>query len=263
MLFGYSVALSGGGDVLAVGAFDERGCSTTVNGAYQMTCPGTGAVYAFARAGASWSQQAYLKAREQDPGDSMGMWIAISGDGTTVAAGAGDEDSMTTGVDTVQRGHSGIVDADDDRSSGAAYVFGRVAGGWSEQASFKASNTGVTDWFGQRLALSGDGATLAVSAPNEDSAATGFDGKQDDDGAEQAGAVYVFTRTRGRWAQQVYVKASNTGAFDEFGSALALDRNGRILVVGARNEDGGAGGVNGNQADNSAVNAGAVYVFER
>jgi FG-GAP repeat protein len=258
MLFGYAVGLSGSGDALAVGSFDERGCSNVINGPYEMKCGGTGAVYAFTRTGGVWSQNAYLKAREQDRGDSLGNWVAVSEAGDMVATAAADEDSMTTGVNAVESGHSGRVGAEDDRSSGAGYVFVRAASGWVEEASFKASNTGITDWFGQRLALSGDGATLAFSAPNEDSAARGLGGKQDDESADQAGAVYVFTRTDGQWRQQVYAKGSNTEAFDEFGSALSLDRAGRTMVVGAHFEDS-----NGDEADNSVVDAGAVYVFAR
>jgi hypothetical protein len=258
MLFGYAVALSSNGNMLAVGSFDERGCSNVINGPYDMKCGGTGAVYTFARSGSNWSQEAYLKAREQDRGDSMGVWVAISEAGDAVATGAADEDSTTTGVNAVQAGHSGRVGAEDDRSSGAGYLFVREATGWAQQASFKASNSGTTDWFGQRLALSGDGTTLAVAAPNEDSAARGLGGRQDDDTADQAGAVYVFGRTEGSWQQQVYVKGSNTEAFDEFGSAVALDRSGRTMVVGAHFEDS-----NGDEGDNSVVDAGAVYVFRR
>ena len=263
MLFGYSVGLSADGSTVAVGSFDERGCANVVNGPYEMKCPGTGAVYAFVRSGGIWSQHAYLKAREQDRGDSLGMSVTMSDEGNLIAAGAGDEDSTTTGVNAVQSGHSGRVGAEDDRSTGAGYLFARAAEGWSQQASFKASNTGITDWFGVRIALSGDGAALAVSAPNEDSAATGINGKQEDDSAEQAGAVYVFARTGPSWAQQAYVKASNASAFDEFGSAVALSRDGRTMVIGARYEDSASPGIDGNQNDNSVADAGAVYIFTR
>ncbi|NNM30549.1 MAG: integrin, partial [Akkermansiaceae bacterium] len=60
-------------------------------------------------------------------------------------------------------------------------------------------------------------------------------------------------------AQQAYLKASNTGADDWFGSAVAV--SGNTVVVGAPFEGSSATGVNGNQDDNSAVRAGAVYVF--
>ena len=61
--------------------------------------------------------------------------------------------------------------------------------------------------------------------------------------------------------QQGYLKASNTNADDLFGFNVAL--SGDTLVVGAPQEGSNATGVNGNQADNSAPNSGAVYVFTR
>jgi len=263
-LFGYSVAVSANGNTVAVGSFDEGGGSNVINGPYDRRLPGSGAVYVFNRNGTAWSQQAYLKAKEQDRGDSMGCWIAISEDGNTVAAGALDEDTLVPGINVVQSGHSGRVDAPDDTSAGAAYVFVRNGTTWSQQANFKASNVGKTDWFGVRLNLSGDGNTMAVSAPNEDSAAQGINGKQDDDSADEAGAVYVFTRDGATWSpNQVYFKGSNTRKFDEFGSAVALSRDGRTMAVGAHFESSGAKGINGNQADNSMSQSGAVYIFVR
>ena len=62
-------------------------------------------------------------------------------------------------------------------------------------------------------------------------------------------------------AQQAYLKASNTGADDQFGSAVAID--GDTLVVGAPEEDSATSGINGNQSDNSGDGTGAVYVFVR
>jgi hypothetical protein len=248
-LFGYSVALSANGDTMAAGAFDED--------------RGKGIVYVFTRSGGAWSQQADLRAKEGDRGDSMGCWVAISDDGNTIAAGALDEDTLTPGINVVKSGDSGIVDAPDDTSAGAAYVFVRSGTTWTEQANFKASNAGRHDWFGVRLALSGDGDTLSVGAPNEDSAARGINGKQDDDSADGAGAVYVFTRTGSAWKQEDYVKGSNTETFDEFGSSMALSRDGRTMAVGAHFESGGGKGVNGNEADNSVPHSGAAYVFVR
>ena len=150
-----------------------------------------------------------------------------------------------------------------DHLERAAYVYVRTPGGstWSQQASFKASNSGIEDWFGVRLALSGDGNTLAVSAPNEDGGAKGINGRQDDNSAGEAGALYLFTRAGTTWTFQSYVKGSNTEAFDEFGSGVSLSRNG-TLAVGARSEDSGARGANGDGIDNSATDSGAVYVFK-
>jgi hypothetical protein len=111
------------------------------------------------------------------------------------------------------------------------------------------------------MALSGDGNTLAVSAPNENGGSKGINGNQSDDSAYDAGAIYFFTRSGTTWTQQAYLKGSNTDAFDEFGSSVALNRDGSIMVVGAAKEDSAAKGVNGNQNDNSAQEAGAAYVF--
>lgn len=61
--------------------------------------------------------------------------------------------------------------------------------------------------------------------------------------------------------QQAYIKASNTNTEDRFGESVAI--SGETMVVGAKKEDSNATGINGNQADNSASNAGAVYVFVR
>jgi hypothetical protein len=97
----------------------------------------------------------------------------------------------------------------------------------------------------------------------EDSASKGISGKQDDESAQEAGAVYVFTRTGTTWAQQSYVKASNTRSGDEFDNSIALSRHGRMLIVGARREDSDARGVNGNQADDSVRDAGAAYLLVR
>jgi len=262
-LFGYSVAVSGDGTTIAVGSFDEAGSTRQINGPYDRRAAGTGAAYVFVRSGASWAQQAYLKAKEGDPQDSMGCSIAISDDGNTVATGALDEDTMVGGINVVQSGHSGKVDAPDDNSSGAAYVFVRNGTTWTEQANFKASNVGKDDWFGVHLHVSGDGNTFAVSAPNEDGASQGINGKQDAKGADEAGAVYLFNRRGATWSQQVYFKGSNTRKFDEFGSAVALSRDGRTMAVGAHFESSGAKGVNGNQQDTSMSQAGAAYIFVR
>jgi hypothetical protein len=62
-------------------------------------------------------------------------------------------------------------------------------------------------------------------------------------------------------AQQAYLKASNTGAEDVFGFSAAI--SGDTVVVGAPFEDSNARGVNGNQSNNSVLNAGAAYVLVR
>jgi len=257
-LFGYAVSLSADGNMLAVGSFDEDGSSRTINGPYDNKAAGSGAAYVFTRSGATWSQQAYIKPSNGEPQDSFGVDVALSSDGTTLLVGSLDEDCKATGINPPGCDN----DWRDDLSMGAAYVFVRSGGTWTQQAFIKASNTGFNDWFGSRVALSADGNTAVVGASLEDSAATGINGKQDDESATEAGAVYLFTRTGTTWRQQAYIKGSNTEAFDEFGSSVTLDRSGSMLVVSARGEDSGAKGIGGNEADNSVDEAGAVYVFE-
>ncbi|MBY0508383.1 MAG: hypothetical protein K2X03_31015 [Bryobacteraceae bacterium] len=234
--FGYSVAISG--DTVVVGAFGE---SSNGTGQADNSAPEAGAAYVFTRSGTAWSQQAYLKASNPDGGDRFGWSVAISGD--TVVVGATFEASNGTG----QADNSAI-------RAGAAYVFTRSAGVWSQQAYLKASNPDIGDDFGSSVAISGD--TVVVGAYGEDSNATGVNGNQADNSASGAGAAYVFTRSAGVWSQQAYLKASNPDIGDGFGSSVAI--SGDTVVVGANDEDSnGTGG----QADNSAPEAGAAYIF--
>jgi hypothetical protein len=109
------------------------------------------------------------------------------------------------------------------------------------------------------VAVSGN--TVVVGAPYEASSARGVNGNQSDNSAYGAGAAYVFVRNGTTWTQQAYLKASNTGADDYFGSSVAV--SGDTVVVGAYGESSSATGVNGNQSNNSAQYAGAAYVFVR
>ena len=258
--FGYSVALSG--DTLAVSAPSEASAAPGIDGDQgDNSLFGAGAVYVFTRdAAGTWSQQAYVKASNNEfidefqYGDGFGKSVALAGD--TLAVGAPGEESLATGIDGDQ--------SDDNATfSGAVYVFTRDgAGAWSQQAYVKASNTDAGDRFGMSLALSGEGDTLVVGAKYEDSAATGIDGDQGDNSAPSAGAAYVFTRdATGTWSQQAYVKASNTDAYDYLGYSVAI--LGETLAVGAPGEESLATGIDGDQGDDSAYRAGAVYLFTR
>ncbi|SNS49441.1 FG-GAP repeat-containing protein [Noviherbaspirillum humi] len=255
--FGISVSLSGDGNTLAVGALDEDSAATGINGDQSSNgASGSGAVYVFGRSGNAWSQQAYIKASNSEAGDAFGRSVALSADGNTLAVGADFEDSAATGINGDQLDNSAA-------SSGAAYVFIRSGNSWSQQAYLKASNTGANARFGISLALSADGDTLAAGAFSEGSAATGIDGDQNSNGAPNSGAVYVFIRSGGVWSQQAYVKASNTGAGENFGYAISISGDGNTLAVGAEGERSAAIGLNGNQADDTLGNNGAVYVYTR
>jgi len=244
--FGFSVALDA--DTLAVGAPYESSASTGVNGDQDDdSADDSGAAYVFRRAGATWAQEAYIKASNSGRGDLLGHSVAL--DAETLAVGAPGEDSSATGVNGDQSDDN-VVD------SGAVYVFRRAGATWAQEAYIKASNSGAHDYFGWSVALGED--RLAVGADYEDSGAAGLGGNQDDNEAATSGAVYLFARSGTAWLQQAHLKASNTDAGDLFGHAVALD--GGALAVGARYEDGSSAGVNGNQDNNETVNSGAVYI---
>ncbi|MBI1380976.1 MAG: integrin [Planctomycetaceae bacterium] len=245
--FGYAVAIHG--DTAVVGAVDEDSNAVGINGLQSNNSQSNaGAAYVFTRSETTWSQQAYIKASNTDNSDQFGIALALHGE--TLAVGSAGESSGSTGVNGVQFDETAT-------DAGAAYVFVRSAGVWSQQAYIKASNTSAEDTFGSDLALDGD--TLVVGAFNEDSNAVGVDGNGLDNSLLSAGAAYVFRRNGGSWGQTAYLKASNTEAGDIFGGATAV--SGELVVCGASAEAGGIGGVNGNQLDNSAPQAGACYAF--
>src|SRR6266566_3171576 len=105
--------------------------------------------------------------------------------------------------------------------------------------------------LGDSVALSGNGLTLAVSAPNESSGAKGVNGDQNDTSVYSAGAVYVYTRPNrgGAWTQQAYVKASNPQTAAEFGHVVNLSADGNTMAVSAYFEASATKGINGNQND--------------
>jgi len=264
-IFGVSVAISGDGSILAIGASGEGSGAPGIDGDQSdNTLYGSGAVYVLQFDGFAWSQNAYIKASNPDAQDRFGSAIAISEDGSTLAVAALNEDSASTGVNGDQ------VDNSAD-GSGAVYLFRRNGLNWAQQAYLKASNTDSQDGFGRSVALSGDGHMLVVGAFRESSNATGLDGDQTDNSFPYAGAVYVFEYDESEWKQQAYVKASNNqyrdngygdqGPGDQFGTSVALDSAGTTLAVGAQAEYSNADGINGDQNNSDAFLAGAVYLF--
>jgi hypothetical protein len=122
---------------------------------------------------------------------------------------------------------------------------------------FKATNPGVNDGLGTSLAISSDVAVVGAWAESSADAAI-----PSNDAAPSSGAVYVYTRAANNtWSPNAYLKASNIGAQDRFGEAVAID--GDTIVVGARFEDSNATGINGAQNNDLSPNSGAVYVFRR
>jgi hypothetical protein len=233
--FGTATALRG--DTLAVGAVGEssgNGIPTDIS------ARNAGAVYIFTRSGTTWSQQAYLKSPKPQIDAFFGGSVAMAAD--TVAIGAAGESRSAAPGDT---------------NAGAVFVFTRSGANWSLQSSVRASNTAPEDEFGGAVALTDD--KLVVGATGESSGSTGINGGQLNLGTPRSGAVYVYTRSGTSWAQSAFVKASNTRADSFFGRSVAL--RGETLAVGADGESSNATGIDGNQPDTSAPNAGAGYVI--
>ena len=194
-----------------------------------------------------------LQASNADANDFFGFSVSLSGDGNTLAVGATGEDSSSTGV-------NGAQDDNNSSATGAVYLFNRIGGVWTQQAYIKASTSvTVEDQFGYSVSLSDDGNTLAVGARREDGSSTGVNGAQNNN-STNTGAVYLLRRIGGVWSQQAYIKASNSGEGDEFGTSVSLNGDGNTLAVGARFESGLLTGVNGAKI-NSSTDTGAVYVF--
>jgi hypothetical protein len=76
-----------------------------------------------------------------------------------------------------------------------------------------------------------------------------------------AGAAYLFARTSGGWQMQKYIKASNTGSNDFFGSSAACSADGTTIALGARSESSSALNVGGDQTNNNDPVSGAVYLY--
>ena len=116
-----------------------------------------------------WVQQAKVTANDGAANDSLGGSIAI--DGNTVVVGAPAANIAA------------------NQTQGAAYVFVRTAGAWTQQQKLTSSDGAAGDNFGWSVAVSGD--TIVVGALNANV------GNND-----REGTAYVFVRSGGVWTQQ-------------------------------------------------------------
>ena len=261
-MFGASSSISG--DTSIVGAYGEASNQTTItNGttASSDNSKGTsGAAYIFIRTGSTWSQEAYLKASNSVASDIFGNSTSISGD-TSIIGAYGDSSNQTT----ITNGT--MASSDNSKvASGAAYIFKRTGSIWSQEAYLKTPNSDVGDNFGENTGISGDTAIAGVGyeSSNQTTITNGTSASSDNSKAA-SGAAYLFKRTGNNWAQEAFLKASNSDAGDYFGNRNAAISEETSLV--------GAGGEASNQttitngttssANNSKNNCGAVYVYKR
>jgi hypothetical protein len=253
LAFGWSIALSEDGALLAVGEIgdgtvpvDQRVCpeddAECDVAALQVSATNAGAVQIF---DLLTNQIDYIKSPNVDPFDLFGSAVALSADGLTLAVAAMTEGSdatdIATDVDSSQN--------NDASNSGAVYIYSRTNGSWELESYIKASQSTTDYLFGLGMALSSDGNTLAVSAMGDDS-----------DPQTSAGAVYVYTREAGVWSESAFLKAGVANGTADFGHTLAMSGDGMHLAVGSL---GPAISSDVSPLDVCTATAGAVYVFAR
>ena len=243
--FGSSVAISGDGNTVIVGAYANSDVGTE-----------SGSVYIFFRNGTTWSEQAKLLSIEVAGGDRFGHSVAISGDGNTaVISSIFDDDigsnsgavfifSRTNNTWTEQTkilsndiasndtfgssvaisndGNTIIVGANgDDVNRGGAYIFIKNGTTWTQQAKLLASDGITNDYFGSSVSISGDGNTAIVGS------------NYDDDKGSSSGSSYIYTRIGTTWSQQHKLVPTDGIANALFGTSVSISNDNKTIVVGA------------------------------
>ena len=198
---GFSVAVSADGNTAAIGG--------------NLDNLANGAVWVFTRSGISWSQQGAKLVGTGNTGFAQqGSALSLSADGNTLAIGGIGDDSY----------------------AGAAWVFTRVGGVWSQQGG-KLVGTGATGAARQgcSVSLSSDANYLAVGGYNDNS---------------RQGAAWIYSRSGTVWSQQGGKLFGTGGSSTPFqGYAVALNANGNTLISGGPND--------------ASTLTGAAWVFTR
>ena len=189
---GTSVSLSADGNTAIVGGNHDNN--------------NIGAAWVYVRSGGTWIQQGNK----------------LVGSGATGNAGQGFSVSLSANGDTAIVGGIG-----DNVSAGAAWVFTRSGGVWTQQDKLVGSGAVGSAQQGSSVSLSADGNTALV---------TGWRDNGD------KGAAWVFTRSGGVWTQQGS-KFSGSGAVGnaEQGVSGSLSADGNIAILGGRADSSGAG----------------------
>jgi hypothetical protein len=253
----FGAAVSVRRSVILVGAPEEASAATGT-GADQddNSLPGAGAAYIFENPDdAGWSQGAYLKPNQNPNRHAFHFGASVAVGIGAVVVGAPGESGEKPGPNAQPIGF-------DAPGSGSAHVFFRPTTGvpYVQCAYLKADVVSPLDSFGTSLSLD-DSWNLLVGAPGDHSGSAGVNPARTGF-RPGAGAAYLFRAPSftGPWTQHSYIKASNTGADDQFGLAVAQDSLGSgTLAVGAPGED--SAGVLNPPDNNDAEDSGSVYVF--
>jgi hypothetical protein len=158
----------------------------------------SGSAYVFTRSGTTWTQQQKLLASDGAAGDQFsGGSISVWGD--TVLIGA-------------------MLDDDNGKDSGSAYIFTRMGTTWAQQQKLLPSDGAANDQFGIVI-LSGDTAFISSW--------------YDDDMGSNSGSVYVFTKVGTTFiitgGLGVHLKITNNGTTAANGVPYWLHVQGGIL----------------------------------
>ena len=173
--FGSSVAMDGNTIVVGVPRDDDYGNDS-------------GSVYVYTPIFGSWFLQAKLLADDGMEDDFFGSSVAISGDTIVVGAHSNDHDGT---------------------NSGAAYVYTKSGGVWTQRAKLSPSDAQPFDTFGAKVFIKGN--RIAVGA-------TGLSA-----GGSDGGAVYMYSRSlNGTWTQGATLNASNTHQGNGFGGSIDM-----------------------------------------
>jgi hypothetical protein len=186
--FGSGIAISADSTTIAIGAGNEP-APAPYNGVGIVPAPlaNVGAAYVFTRSAAGWTQTARLTPAPVSESLGLGLFaLALSADGTVLAAGSRTDASAATGINGNPCDTSAVA-------AGAAFMFRRKGGAWEQTAYVKASNTFENTQFGSDVALSADGATLVTGSEYEESGSVGVNGYQWNHWAPGSGAVYLHT----------------------------------------------------------------------
>ena len=199
---GLCVAISGDGNTVAMGGPGDSG--------------NVGAVWIFTRSGSVWSQQgAKLVASDASGGATFGSSVALSGDGNTLITG-GPADSSSTG---------------------AAWIFVRTAGVWSQQGAKLAGSDAIGQALqGISVSLSTDGNTAVVGGDHDNFSLAGGE-------ISVPGAAWVYTRSGATWTQQgaKLVGTGSSGANVQQGHAVAVSGDGNTVMSGGWIDNAGVG----------------------
>ena len=192
--FGYSVALSGNGEVAIVGV---PGVNSGTGAAY---------VYTYDSTTGTWGAPVELGTPNGTTG--FGASVALSSGGTVALVGA----PKTTYVST---GELGAV---------YVYTYNSSTESWSSAVTLSfPSGLGAGTGFGDSLALSGNGEVALVGAPYGNyNAITGL----------YEGAAFVYTNNGTGWSNTPVTLSVPSGA-GELGYSVALSSDGTVALVGA------------------------------